>query len=43
MLERVDAGDHDALLLEPVLAERGTETDEFTFHRAKRIEPGHEA
>ncbi len=43
VLERLDAGDHDALLLEPVLAERGTETDEFTFHRAKRIEPGHEA
>ena len=43
VLERLDAGDHDAILLEPVLAERGTETDEFTFHRAKRIEPGHEA
>jgi flavin reductase (DIM6/NTAB) family NADH-FMN oxidoreductase RutF len=43
VLERVDAGDHDAFLLEPVLAERGTDADEFEFHRAKRIEPGHEA
>jgi flavin reductase (DIM6/NTAB) family NADH-FMN oxidoreductase RutF len=38
-----DAGDHDAFLLEPIeaSAERGHE--EFTFHRAKRIDPGHEA
>jgi len=43
VLERVDAGDHDAILLEPVAAERGTDADEFSFHRAKRIEPGHEA
>ena len=43
VLERMDAGDHDAFLLEPVLAERGTDSDEFRFHRAKRIEPGHEA
>ena len=43
VLERMDAGDHDVFLLEPVLAERGTDSDEFTFHRAKRIEPGHEA
>jgi len=43
VLARVDAGDHDALLLEPVAAERGTDSDEFRFHRAKRIEPGHEA
>jgi flavin reductase (DIM6/NTAB) family NADH-FMN oxidoreductase RutF len=43
VVERMDAGDHDAFLLEPVLAERGTDADEFTFHRAKRIEPGHEA
>jgi len=43
VLERMDAGDHDAFLLESVLAERGTDADEFAFHRAKRIEPGHEA
>ena len=42
VLERLDAGDHDAILLEPVAAERGTDAEEFTFHRAKRIEPGHE-
>lgn len=43
VLGRLDAGDHDAFLLEAVLAERGTDADEFSFHRAKRIEPGHEA
>ena len=43
VLERLDAGDHDAILLEPVAAERGTDAGEFTFHRAKHIEPGHEA
>ena len=41
VLERVDAGDHDAYLLEPVFAEHGDDTEEFTFHRAKRIHPGH--
>jgi flavin reductase (DIM6/NTAB) family NADH-FMN oxidoreductase RutF len=40
---RADAGDHDAFLLEPVAAENGTAEDEFTFHRAKRIDAGHEA
>jgi flavin reductase (DIM6/NTAB) family NADH-FMN oxidoreductase RutF len=43
VLWRRDAGDHDAFLLEPVAAERGSGEDEFTFHRAKRIDPGHEA
>ena len=43
VLRRIDAGDHDAFLLEPVLAERGTAADEFSFHRAKRIDPGHPA
>jgi flavin reductase (DIM6/NTAB) family NADH-FMN oxidoreductase RutF len=43
VLWREDAGDHDAFLLEPVAAESGTAEDEFTFHRAKRIEAGHEA
>jgi flavin reductase (DIM6/NTAB) family NADH-FMN oxidoreductase RutF len=42
VLDRLDAGDHDAFLLEPVAAESGAQ-DEFTFHRAKRIDPGHEA
>ena len=43
VLWRHEAGDHDAFLLEPVAAEKGTAEDEFTFHRAKRIEAGHEA
>ena len=40
---RADAGDHDAYLLEPVAAERESDEDEFMFHRAKVIEPGHGA
>jgi flavin reductase (DIM6/NTAB) family NADH-FMN oxidoreductase RutF len=43
VLARVDAGDHDAFLLEPVAAEAAEDESEFTFHRAKRIDPGHEA
>jgi flavin reductase (DIM6/NTAB) family NADH-FMN oxidoreductase RutF len=43
VLWRRDAGDHDAFLLEPIAAEAGSPVGEFTFHRAKRIEPGHEA
>ncbi len=42
VLRRFDAGDHDAFLLEPVAAGSG-DVAEFTFHRAKRIDPGHEA
>jgi flavin reductase (DIM6/NTAB) family NADH-FMN oxidoreductase RutF len=41
ILERVDAGDHDALILEPLAAERPEPEEELTFHRARRIEPGH--
>jgi flavin reductase (DIM6/NTAB) family NADH-FMN oxidoreductase RutF len=40
---RADAGDHDAFLLEAIAAQNGSGEDEFTFHRAKRIDPGHEA
>jgi flavin reductase (DIM6/NTAB) family NADH-FMN oxidoreductase RutF len=40
VLLRVDAGDHDAFLLEPVAAHAGDQ-GEFTFHRAKAITPGH--
>ena len=40
---RADAGDHDVFLLEPIAAEGDPSQDEFTFHRAKRIDPGHEA
>ena len=43
VLWRRDAGDHDVFLLEPVAAENATGESEFTFHRAKRIEAGHEA
>ena len=42
VLTRVDAGDHDLFLLEPIAGEAATEA-EFTFHRAKRIDPGHPA
>jgi flavin reductase (DIM6/NTAB) family NADH-FMN oxidoreductase RutF len=36
-------GDHVGFLLEPTAARSGVPLDEFTFHRARRIEPGHEA
>jgi flavin reductase (DIM6/NTAB) family NADH-FMN oxidoreductase RutF len=42
VLTRLDAGDHDLFLLEPLAAEAAAQ-EEFTFHRAKRIAPGHEA
>jgi flavin reductase (DIM6/NTAB) family NADH-FMN oxidoreductase RutF len=43
VLDRMDAGDHTAFLLEPVAVEHADGEAEFTFHRAKRIEPGHPA
>jgi flavin reductase (DIM6/NTAB) family NADH-FMN oxidoreductase RutF len=43
VLWRRDAGDHDAFLLEPLTAEADPGEEEFTFHRAKRIDAGHEA
>ena len=43
ILERIPAGDHWAFLLDPVDAGSGTAERPFTFHRARRIEPGHEA
>jgi flavin reductase (DIM6/NTAB) family NADH-FMN oxidoreductase RutF len=43
VLWRSDAGDHDAFLLEPTVAHADPGHEEFTFHRAKRIDPGHEA
>jgi flavin reductase (DIM6/NTAB) family NADH-FMN oxidoreductase RutF len=42
VVDRLDAGDHELFLLDPVAARPGRE-DDFTFHRAKRIEPGHPA
>lgn len=41
--ERIAFGDHTGLVLEPVLAEADEESGQLGFHRAKRIEPGHEA
>src|SRR5919202_3811577 len=41
IVDRLAAGDHDAMILEPVAGERQAEEEELTFHRAKRIEPGH--
>jgi flavin reductase (DIM6/NTAB) family NADH-FMN oxidoreductase RutF len=43
VLWRAEAGDHDAFLLEPVAARNASHEGEFTFHRARRIEAGHEA
>jgi len=39
----LDAGDHEAVLLDPFDANKGHGDQPFPFHRAKRIEPGHEA
>jgi flavin reductase (DIM6/NTAB) family NADH-FMN oxidoreductase RutF len=41
VLERFELGDHVGFLLEPVEAHHGSRGRQFTFHRAKRIEPGH--
>jgi flavin reductase (DIM6/NTAB) family NADH-FMN oxidoreductase RutF len=41
VVARIDAGDHEAMVLEPVAAQRDAEEHELTFHRARRIEPGH--
>ena len=43
VLERIPAGDHCAYLLDPFEAHSGTSERPFTFHRARRMEPGHEA
>jgi flavin reductase (DIM6/NTAB) family NADH-FMN oxidoreductase RutF len=43
VLVREDGGDHVLHVLEPVAAERGHRDGAFTFHRAKRIDPGHPA
>jgi flavin reductase (DIM6/NTAB) family NADH-FMN oxidoreductase RutF len=42
ILERFDFGDHHGFLLEPIEGEAGRSDRTLTFHRAKRIEPGHE-
>lgn len=43
ILERVPAGDHWAFLLDPFDASSDTAEGQFTFHRARRMDPGHEA
>jgi flavin reductase (DIM6/NTAB) family NADH-FMN oxidoreductase RutF len=43
ILERVAFGDHVGLVLEPFFAEEDEGSGQLGFHRAKRIEPGHEA
>ncbi len=43
VLEKVPAGDHWAFLLDPVHAHSDQTEGQFTFHRARRLEPGHEA
>jgi flavin reductase (DIM6/NTAB) family NADH-FMN oxidoreductase RutF len=44
ILERVEFGDHTGLVLEPIFAEVEPADDgQLGFHRAKRIDPGHEA
>ena len=42
VLQRLDAGDHQAQLLEPIAVGAGP-ASQLSFHRAKRLEPGHEA
>jgi flavin reductase (DIM6/NTAB) family NADH-FMN oxidoreductase RutF len=42
ILERFDVGDHHAFLLEPFESHSDGDERQFDFHRAKRIEPGHE-
>jgi flavin reductase (DIM6/NTAB) family NADH-FMN oxidoreductase RutF len=42
VVQRVGAGDHELFLLDPFAASAGR-GDDFSFHRAKRIEPGHPA
>jgi flavin reductase (DIM6/NTAB) family NADH-FMN oxidoreductase RutF len=41
ILERIEFGDHCGFLLEPIEGEAGRGESTLTFHRAKRIEPGH--
>ena len=43
ILDRSRVGDHIAFLLEPTEATHGEDFSSFPFHRAKRIDAGHEA
>jgi flavin reductase (DIM6/NTAB) family NADH-FMN oxidoreductase RutF len=41
IVERIPFGDHCGFLLEPIEGEAGGSPDSLTFHRARRIDPGH--
>lgn len=43
VLGTLEAGDHRGLLLEPFAAGASADASQYDFHRAKRLEPGHEA
>jgi flavin reductase (DIM6/NTAB) family NADH-FMN oxidoreductase RutF len=43
VLERMTAGDHQAILLEPFDGAVEEDVDQLDFHRARRLDPGHEA
>jgi flavin reductase (DIM6/NTAB) family NADH-FMN oxidoreductase RutF len=43
IVERVPFGDHLGMVLEPFFAEEDADAGQLGFHRAKRIDPGHEA
>jgi flavin reductase (DIM6/NTAB) family NADH-FMN oxidoreductase RutF len=43
ILERVAFGDHPGMVLEPFFAEFEEADGQLNFHRARRIDPGHEA
>jgi len=43
ILDRIPMGDHHGFLLAPFQAHSDTGEQPFTFHRARRIDPGHEA
>jgi len=43
VIDRIDVGDHVAFQLAPLAAERRHDVRPFPFHRAREIDPGHEA
>jgi flavin reductase (DIM6/NTAB) family NADH-FMN oxidoreductase RutF len=43
IVDRLELGDHVGFLLDPIAVDYSVPQAEFEFHRARRIEPGHEA
>jgi flavin reductase (DIM6/NTAB) family NADH-FMN oxidoreductase RutF len=43
IVERIEFGDHVGMVLEPFFAEADEDSAQLGFHRAQRIDPGHEA